>query len=383
MTQTRSWLALGALLAAIVGGTVWAQQKKAAPPAYPQGETFFESDSVTAKDKKCCDEKCETKEAVKSCCEGKCCAAEKTKACCADGKCCGCCEKAKDKTQVMTVPVPPGAAVQVMVEPVGAGQAAYEMPPVPAPPVPAPYVAAPPMPGCGSSWCPAQTFPNPQPPQVATPMSCPALPQGVAPPCDVPPPPLPPQAAQYRPVSGVSTVTGTACTILAPLPPQSVSPWLLRVVELNHHSRLMMQFDGDKDTPRVSCEEMVLHVGPEPLTVSVEGKQVHLSGNFIKGSADTIGRNAANGNLVMEGHVKLNYGKEGKKVEVTADQVVVNITEGRVEVSGLGRAAWTPLTTPKQGEVRPTTTTPTNCPLCPASSDEAHQVFNFWTGFFR
>jgi hypothetical protein len=128
---------------------------------------------------------------------------------------------------------------------------------------------------------------------------------------------------------------------------------------------------------------MVLHVGPEPLKVCVADKQVHVSGNFIKGSADTIGRNAANGNLVMEGHVKLHYGKEGKKVEVAADQVVVNITDGRVEVSGLDRAAWTPLTTPRQGEVRPTTTVPTSCPLCPASGDEHNQIFNFWTGFFR
>jgi hypothetical protein len=195
--------------------------------------------------------------------------------------------------------------------------------------------------------------------------------------------PLPPQAAQYRPVSGISPVTGTACTIMAPLPPQSVSPWQMRVVELNKQPRLMMQFDGDKDTPRVSCEELTVHVGPEPLKVSVEGKQVHVSGNFFKGSADTIGRNAANGNLVLEGHVKMQYGKEGNKVEVTAEEVVVSMSEGRVEVRGLGRTAWTPTTTPRQGEVRPTSTTPTSCPLCPALGDVRSQNFNFWTGLFQ
>ena len=78
MTHKRSWLALAALLAAIIGGTVWAaEQEKAAPPASVQGEIRFDTECRSTTDKKCCDEKCCTKEEAKTCCEGKCCATEK------------------------------------------------------------------------------------------------------------------------------------------------------------------------------------------------------------------------------------------------------------------------------------------------------------------
>jgi hypothetical protein len=162
----------------------------------------------------------------------------------------------------------------------------------------------------------------------------------------------------------------------------ALPPWHLRPVVMNNRDCLVMQWDGDEDTRAIS-ENMVLQLGQEPLKVSVVDKQVHVCGNFVKGSADTITRNTADGSLVLEGHVKMHYGKEGKKVEVAAEHVVVGIADGRIEVSGLERAARPPLTSPKAKEVRPTSTAPTSCPACPRAAGDCNDIFSFWTGFFR
>jgi hypothetical protein len=387
MTRKRNWLALGALLTAIVGGTIWAaDQKKATQRPDAQCEIVMDTECHSAAAKKCCDEKCSTKDDAKACCEGKCCAAEKGKSCCADGKCCGCCEKAKSP-QVVTVPVPAGSAVQVTVAP-SAGLT-YEMPFAPPPP----YVSAPCMPplGCGSAWGNPVPPPAPlPPPPVAqfTPASQPTM-QYIATPgmpvqgCGTAPlaPPAPP--VQTVPVSPyVAEPTPALPQPSSPpmVAPRTFSSWRLRVQVKNDHPCLLMQWDGNGDT-RAFCDEMALQVGPEPLKVSVANKQVSVSGNFLKGSADTISRNTADGNLLLEGHVKMHYGREGKKVEVAADQVVVGIADGRVEVRGLGHIVSPTLPAPQ--EIRPTSTTAPQCPLCPTSKDDRTQLFNFWMGFMQ
>jgi hypothetical protein len=367
MTHTRSWLALGALLAAIISGTVWAQQQKPATPIDPLCEIRCDTDCPATNGKKCC-----TKEEAKTCCEGKCCTADKGKSCCSDGKCCGCCEKAKD-TRTVTLPVPANAAVQVVIEPAPAPPAyqTYDMPPAPALP---PYVSTPRPsdPLCNSApQCPlTPPAPQPTPSLQTTPVMSPGCGSTGVWSC----PPMP--SVQYTPVT---QYVATPCAVPPPPMPASPAPapWQLRVVEVNHQPRLMMQWTGDNET-RASCEEMTVHIGPEPLKVCVADKQIHVSGNFIKGSADTITRNTADGSLLMEGHVKVHYGKEGKKVEVAAEEVVVNMTEGRVEVRGLARAAFpTGLSAPKEGQITPT---PPACPACPASHDAALRLFNFWMG---
>jgi hypothetical protein len=342
MTQTRSWLALGALLVAIVGGTVWAQHEKPSLPA-----DLEQSPTWPATDKKCCDEKCGTKEEAKSCCEAKCCTAatEKAKGCCADGKCCGCCEKAKE-SRTVSVPVPAGAAVQVTVEPAGVG-GAYDMPFAP-PPVP-----------CVSAPCPAYNSSTwgatvPQAVQPTPPLQYTPVAQSLGTPCAPPPPPMPARSV--------------------------LSPWRMQVVVQNNQPRLMMQWYGDQDT-RVSCEELVLHVGGESLKLAASDKQVVVSGKFVKGRADAISRNP-DGSLLLEGHVKMHYGKEAKKVEVTAEDVVVGLTDGRVVVRGLDRAASPePLTDPVP--IRPTSATPTSCPSCPGTGCDAVRAFHFWLGLFH
>src|SRR5579885_952691 len=85
MTHMRSWLALTTLLAALVGGTIWAaEQEKAAPKAQAPDCCAEGKGCCTAKPKDCCADDCCTKE--KACCsEASHCTAEKT---CCEGKCC-------------------------------------------------------------------------------------------------------------------------------------------------------------------------------------------------------------------------------------------------------------------------------------------------------
>jgi hypothetical protein len=347
MTPKRTWLALGALLTAIVGGTIWAaEREKATPPAPAQGGVQLEIECRTTTDKKCCDEKCSTKDAAKTCCEGKCCAAEKGKGCCADGKCCGCCEKAKG-TQAVTLPVPPGSAVQLMIAPNAAGMD-FAMPFTPPPPPCVTVPCLPPQQSCGSPW--GNPLPPPAPePQLALPVPT-------------------------MPVSGYPAYPATPCVAPSAARP-AVSAWHLRVVVKNDHSSLVMQWDGDEDT-RVSCDEMVLQVGQESLKVGTSGKQILVGGSFVSGTADAVSRNPNDGSLLLEGHVKMHYGKGGQKVDVAAEHVVVGAADGRIEVKGLGS-----VTAPK--ETRPASTTAPQCPLCPASANERQQLFNFGMGFFH
>ena len=217
MTHKRTWLALGALLAAIIGGTVWAaEQEKQAPkeqtlpPAYPQAidtakptvcpsayidalrdwnrdnmqmrgfsggaippsktQQIESSDRCAAKEqeKTCCEDKCCETAKEKTCCEDKCYEVAKEKTCCTDGKCCGCCEKSKDKQGITVVPVTPGSSFQVLVTPTTPAMT-YEIPV--APPAPS-CPAMPPLPvqGCGSSWA-STTVPQPTQPMQYTPVS--------------------------------------------------------------------------------------------------------------------------------------------------------------------------------------------------------------------
>jgi hypothetical protein len=334
MTHKRSWLALAALCAAIIGGAVWAQVP-ADPPSHccpvtgcctePKGPTKAtvrsDDDSATT-DKPCCEGKC-CKE--KGCCEGKCCAAENGKDCCAGGKCC-----ASGKTsRTVTLPVAPGSEIHVTIAPHGSGPEAYAADwAYPAPPMPPPLPSAP-VPF-------AQYFPAP---------------------CIAPPPP---------PV---------ACMIPPPIPPAHHHgvAWQLRPVVMNDHPCLVMQWDGDEAT-RVVSEEMTVQMGHESLKVVAGEKRIHVCGSCVKGSADLITRNPADGGIVMEGHVKMHYEKDGQKVEVSAEHVAVGVADGRIEVTGLHRAADMP---------RPCEKSCPACPACPPASGADLHLFDFWTGFFR
>src|SRR5262249_17434546 len=97
------------------------------------------------------------------------------------------------------------------------------------------------------------------------------------------------------------------------------------------------------------CDDMVLKIGHESLQVTVADKQIHVNGSFVKGSADSVTRNTVDGSLLLEGHVKVKYEKNGQKADVSAERVVVGVADGRLEVK----------------RVEPT------------------QTFTFWLGEFR
>jgi hypothetical protein len=393
MTHKRTWLALAALLTAIVGGTVWAaeQAKKTADTAQvpdccerePHG--IVEQRCITVEKKPtCCEEKCSQE---KTCCEGKCCTKAKAKSCCADGKCCGCCEKGKGP-QAVTLPIPPGSVCELMISPAGFGppdSGCYMervcpppcvIPPAPSQPTLAPsyvpvtqYVPAPCIapPACAPS-CPAVGWGTtgrddaPSRPSVtigaSTGMSS-AMNRGAT--CDPPlTPPAPSSVAFGCGTTGVRSPDGDPMLVrpnpgLPPVPVQpvvSVSPWRIRAVSDKDHAGLEMHFTAAGEDTCACCDGMTLKVGSESLKLAVADKQVQVSGSFIKGSADTIARNTIDGSICLEGHVKLKYEKAGQKAEVSAERVVVGVADGRLEVK-------------------------------PVEPQPQQQAFSFWNSFFR
>ena len=338
MTQKRSWLALGAVMAALLGGVVWAaeQEKKCDKTAAP---------ACCAEGKSCCT-------VGKDCCADTCSTTDKTKSCCADGKCCGCCEKGQKQT-VLPIPVPAGSSIQVTVEPADAGyRNAWEgqapvmvpatfpqpvMPPATMPPPPPTMpVNLPQMPPC--AYVSQPCTPPPQAPQPTAPqMACPAFAGNTfRPPTDTlqPTPPQMPCPAGGMCVSTPAWQEVAAQGMCPPPPPPAPSwvPWRLHTVTDKDHTCLEMQMSGGGEDARACCDSMVLKVGKESLKLSVTDKQVHVCGSFFKGTCDNVVRNTADGSLVLEGHVDLKYDRQGQKAQVSAERVLVGIADGRLEV---------------------------------------------------
>ncbi len=306
MTHARSWLALITLLAAFTGGPLLAAEpekkaeKQTAPACCTKEKGCCEGKCCT-KEKGCCEGKCCTSET--GCCGGKCCTQATGKSCCADGKCCGCCTKGM---QTATLPVAPGSAIQVMIAPPGAfdGPLAQDLG------FPVPPAQACPAPACPlGTWGSAPTFA--QPPQ------CPYSSANSSAPCAVPPPP---------PVQGACH---TRC---------AVSPWRLKAVVEKERTCLEMQLCGAGEDTSVCCEHMVLKIGGESLKVCVHEKQIQVNGSFVKGSADCLTRNTADGSILLEGHVKVHYDTDGQKASVSGERVVVGVADGRLEVKPVEKA---------------------------------------------
>jgi len=100
-----------------------------------------------------------------------------------------------------------------------------------------------------------------------------------------------------------------------------------------------MQLSAGGEDACAYCDNMVLKVGTESLKLSVADKQIRVCGSFVKGSADAIIRNTGDGSILLEGHVKLKYEKEGQKAEVSAERVVVGVADGRLEVKPVEQQA--------------------------------------------
>jgi hypothetical protein len=317
MTRIRSWLALGALVTALAGGALWAADQKTTSKA--------QAPACCAEELGCCVEKCATQ--------------DKAKSCCADGKCCGCCEKGR-QTTTLPLPIPAGSAVQLLIEPANTPDAAcyraeWALPAPPMNPVP-------PM-------DPVRSGPVCQPAPV---QFTPATPYAQAP-CVVPPPPVP------APWAGRPT------------------PWRVCVVQEGGKSCLGMQVGVSKDTSAV-CEGLTLKMGGD-LKLAVAGKQVQVSGKCVKATADSVCWSAENGDILLDGSVKLKYECGAHKAEITAAQVVVGVTDGRIEVMGAGSI--TPQTLPVRTNT-PGLSAPQRCPACPTTVPNCPPL-SFWNGFFH
>ena len=174
--------------------------------------------------------------------------------------------------------------------------------------------------------------------------------------------------------------------VVPPVPPALVAPrsgyahdWRVCVVQEDGKSCLGMQA-GPRQGASATFESMTLKVGGG-VKLSVVGKQVRVSGKCVNATADSVSWGPDHGDIVLAGSVKVKYECDAHKAEITAQQVVVGVLDGHIEVVGTGN-----LNTPKTSPVStgsPTPTAPRSCPACPALSGEAQQLFNFWTSFTR
>jgi hypothetical protein len=105
------------------------------------------------------------------------------------------------------------------------------------------------------------------------------------------------------------------------------------------------------DDFKVTCEHCVLTVADESFKVVVHDNQVQIDGSFLKASADKITRCHHKDQVVLEGHVTLDYHKDRQKAAMTAGTIVIDLAEGTLKMK-------------------------------PAEVDEG-QIFNFIMGFFN
>jgi hypothetical protein len=202
---------------------------------------------------------------------------------------------------------------------------------------PAPPVGFLPVHGAGQEMrmetmpvTPLQRYSITMPPPVPIAQSLPMPHCAVCPPAPmmVPPPMMP---VGYRPVV------------------RSTSPkWTVQATKDDGEACLQI-FQGDDC--KVTCEHCVLTIGDESFKVAVHDNQVQIDGSCLKAAADRITRSHHKDQVVLEGHVTLDYHKDGQKAAMSGGTIVVDLAEGTVKMK-------------------------------PAEVDEG-QIFNFIMGFFN
>ena len=182
-----------------------------------------------------------------------------------------------------------------------------------------PYVepdTRPPSPsGSSTSSQPAQSPPSASerstPPQTNSPLPPPTQ-------CPMPtPPPAPPPMQP-----GISAAF-------------SVPDWKLSIMEGKLH---LQTVDGARST----CETMTILVnGSEPIKVAISDNVIRLTSGtdapgclvFLQASAQKVTRIGPDGaTLILQGTAKLVYVRRGKKIDVSSDQISVNLTTGQLVI---------------------------------------------------
>lgn len=182
-------------------------------------------------------------------------------------------------------------------------------PPVMACPVPSIAVALPAPPPC-----------LPVPPAVYTPVP--------VPPWRRPVPPIPPAVVEYRIAEQVSMAPVTQTVAVQPARPACC----LRVVVEGGEASLVLD-SGCGEC--LSGKELTWKSrGGATLKLGVTDDQVKVSGPFFEAKADSLGRMGPSERIVLRGRVWLRCNKDSLSALVKADEVVLDLATGSVEIRG-------------------------------------------------
>lgn len=208
---------------------------------------------------------------------------------------------------------------------------------------------------------------------------------GISLPCSQPTQPV--QAAS--PWQTVSCPTTSAAMPTPPPPPQAPyqstgnATWTLTPAG----EKLLVETN---EGMKAQCELLTILVsGVEPAEAAVMGKQISITGGkdeardyLLRGTGDRLTRSGVDGALLtLDGHAKLLYVRQGKRAEVSADHISVNLASGQV-VSEMG---WPQVITPVDSPSVPCRPYPV--PSAPSASSSTRAkpqpspVFSFWETF--
>jgi hypothetical protein len=110
--------------------------------------------------------------------------------------------------------------------------------------------------------------------------------------------------------------------------------WNLSVAD----GKLQMQ---TPDGGRSLCERLTIVVtGVDLVEATITGQRIQLSsgkdapgGTFLQASADRVTRTGQEGSIVgLEGNAKMVYARGGKKADISADRVSVNLMTGQIVI---------------------------------------------------
>jgi hypothetical protein len=195
----------------------------------------------------------------------------------------------------------------------------------------------------------AQPTPVLAPPQVIQPCPVPvqapqasvgyeAVPrQPVAPPIayePVPPMPMPSAPAYPCPVQQICPppvpTGGYVAVPCCPVPTEAPS-WVLRTSTENGKTLLEMYYpNSDTST---TCENLSVKVpGSGRIKVAPSGKQVQVQATSLAARADRLTSTGRPGYLLLQGHVQLSWKKDGMGAEVSANEILIGLADGHLEV---------------------------------------------------
>jgi hypothetical protein len=105
----------------------------------------------------------------------------------------------------------------------------------------------------------------------------------------------------------------------------------MQAVEESGHYRIGISCCGEN---WATCDHLVLNCcGNEHIKVTAGEKQVALSGPCMHATADRVIRMTRDNCIMLDGHVRCVYHKEGERAEISADHVTVGLADGRLEVT--------------------------------------------------